>query len=274
MDRTGFVARENLAEAERHAVLGAFPRRSAWPDLDALNGEIGELQQRLSAAQARTASLLSERVGAPECDADARGAWELCGRRGPKPKPTTAALDEQIAEAQLDADALQRAVGVKLEEKGTYVQKHRRRLANVADQQRNAALERYLAIVDMLEPARATLVELAAAAVWARVYPDAAAAGEVSTSTIAGGRAQPITELLGLKPAPALPAARVIELLRRDAQLLATAMTPEQRKLIGGDDTKPRDGAVWAGSAAAQEQSRKERQAAREAGIPEYGPLA
>ncbi len=62
----------------------------------------------------------------------------------------------------------------------------------------------------------------------------------------------------------------MLDLLRKDAELLATAMTVEQRKLIEGD-TKPKDGAVWAGSAEAREQSRRERQAAIEAYTREWG---
>ncbi len=63
----------------------------------------------------------------------------------------------------------------------------------------------------------------------------------------------------------------MLELLRRDAELLTTTLSPEQAKLLGGD-AKPTDGAaVWAGSPEAQEQARRERQEAIEAYTREWG---
>ena len=244
MDRSGLPPRADLGRTERRALLGIVPRRSLWKELAPLDEQIGEMQQRLSAAQSRTSALLSERVGAPERDTDTLARWQLSGAKGPRPEPTTAALDEQITAAQLDADALERATDVVLEERAAYVEKHRSRLASVAEQQTQAARDRMLPLIDELEATRASLVECRQATLWALCYPDAAASTETPTGQIAGGLAQPVVDTLGLRPAPQLIAARVLELLRRDAEVLATATTPEQAKLLGDDAAKP-GGAYW-----------------------------
>lgn len=94
---------------------------------------------------------------------------------------------------------------------------------------------------------RSTLIELRQATVWASLYPDGTAAGEAPTRLIARGLADPVTATLGLRPAPQMEAAKLLELLRRDADALRAAATPEQRAALEGGDARAA-GAVWAGT--------------------------
>jgi len=273
-DRTGMPPRADLGRTERRAMLGiGVPRRSAWPALDALDERIGELARRHGEACEAVRDLAQQRAEAPAADADALAAWELGGRKGARPAPTADTLDREVADAALARDALERAGDVVLEERASFVDKHRDRLAAVADQQTEAARERMLAIIDELEVSRAMLIECRTEATWARCYPDASASGKTPTATIARGLAAPVTDLLGLRPAPQLIAARLLDLFRRDAALLADAMTPAQREHLGGDDAKPKD-VVWVDTDEGREQSRRDLQERRDHYQREWGQPA
>jgi len=271
-DVAGMPPRGDLGRTERRAMLGiSVPRRSAWPDLNQIDERIGDLTRRHAEAQEAVREIMEQRANAPAADADRLAAWELAGRKGAKPAATADTLDLAVADAELTRDALERAGDVVLEERASYVDKHRDRLAAVADQQTAAAHERMLALIDELEVSRADLIECRRAAIWARCYPDAAASGSAPTAQIARGLAAPVSDLLGLRPAPQLIAARLLELLRKDAELLANAITPEQAKHLGGD-AKPTDGApVWVDTDDGREQTHRERQEARARYEREWG---
>jgi hypothetical protein len=221
-------------------------------------------------AQERVRALIEQRANAPQADSAAIARWELADRKGAKPEPTAEALDRRIADAERDRDGLETAVDLALEEKAAYVQKHRDRLVKVAAQQTDEAHQRMRALIDELEQTRATLVELRAAAVWAAVFPDGSVAGEPPTGLIARGLAEPVTATLGLRPPPQMSAGKVLELLRRDADLLRSAATPEQRVLLEGRDPKA-SGAVWAASDERKVQRHTEIEAARQAYLQEWG---
>lgn len=270
LDRDPFPPREQLANFERRGWLGVAPRRSAWPELEQIDSRIADLQTRHAETQERVRSLTEQRANAPLADANALAEWEMTGRKGAKPKPVTDTLNVQIADAERDRDGLERAVDLALEEKAAYVARHRERLVTVAGQQAAAAHTRMLELVNELEQARNTLVELRSAEVWAALFPDAAAAGSPQTGLIARGLAEPM-KALGLNPPLQIPAERVIELLRRDADVLLTAATPEQRAAIDGGTPDRANGAVWANSPAAVEQHRRERHQALERYRKEWG---
>lgn len=264
-DMTGMPPRADLGRVERRAMLGiSVPRRSAWPDLTEIDERIGDLAARHGEAMEVVRALHERRANAPSADADRLAEWELGGRKGAKPAPTADALDGEIADAELSRDALERAGDVVLEAKGAFIAKNRDRLAAVADQQTEVARERMIELVDELERTRDAIIECRQAATWARCYPDAAASGQAPTSQIACGRAQPIIDELGLRPAPQLMAASLLALFRQDAELLATVMTPAQREHLGGD-AKPKDGApVWVDTDEGRAQARRVREQERE----------
>jgi len=148
MDRSGMPPRADLGRAERRAWLGVVPRKSAWPELDQLDQRVAELQHRHAEAQERVRTLTEQRANAPTVDADAIARWELNHRKGPKPKPTAETLDAEIVDAERDRDGLETAIDLALEEKAAYIEKHRARLVNVAEQQTEEAHQRMRALID------------------------------------------------------------------------------------------------------------------------------
>jgi hypothetical protein len=244
MDRDGMPPRVELASTERRGLLGIAPRRSMWPELDALDARVSDLQRRQGEAFEQLRALTEQRTAAPALDADALAAWELGGRKGRRPDSLAETLGQEISAAERERDGLQRAVDLALEEKASFVERHRARLASVAGQQAERAHARMRELVDELEVTRATLIDLRSAEVWASLYPDAHAGQVPPVATIALGHAKPVTETLGLRPAPAFPAAGILELLRRDADLLLTTATAEQRALLG-DGEQAASGAEW-----------------------------
>ena len=271
LDRTGMPPRADLGRTERRALLGiSVPRRSSWPELEQHDQRVGDVSRRHGEAQEAVRDLLQQRATAPTADADALAGWELGNRKGAKPEPTIDTLDRQVADAERDRDGLERAVDLVLEERASFIQKHRGRLVGVAEQQTETARARMVALIDELAVTRASLVECRQATLWALCYPDAAASAQAPTGLVARGLAQPIVDTLGLQPAPQLIAGRLLDLLRKDAELLATAMAAEQRKLLGGDDAKPA-GAFWNDSDEGREWERLQRQEARDRYQREWG---
>jgi hypothetical protein len=247
-DRTGMPPREQLGAVERRAVLGVIPRRSMWPELEAIDARVSQLQQRQGEAIEQVRALSERRANAPTVDADALAAWELNGRKGGRPEATTEALDAEIVGAERERDGLERAVDLALEEKAAFVEKNRARLVNVAEQQTEAAHARMRALIDELEATRSGLIEFRQAAVWAALYPGDTANASPLVGQVALGLAKPITETLGLRPAPQMFAAQVLELLRRDADTLKTAATREQGAVLHGRDLNRPDDALWESS--------------------------
>jgi hypothetical protein len=149
-----------------------------------------------------------------------------------------------------------------LEEKASFVEKHRARLVKDADRAVTEAHARLHRLLDQLAAARDELVEHRHDAVWAALYPDGAAGVESPMHHIlAGGLRRPIEQALGVTTQ--LQAGRVIDALKADADWLKDAATPEQRALLEGRNPKrPNSDATWAGTPEAIEQERAEKQAA------------
>jgi hypothetical protein len=225
LDITGMPRREELGNHERRSFLSILPRRSLWPDVAELDARITELQRRHPEAQERARDLSAQRADAPQRDAQALSEWELSGRRGPKPEPATERLDAELTAAERDRDALAIACDRLLEEKAAFVEKHRDRLVRVAGQQVDAAHARARELIDELAQVRDSLAGLRSAQLWAALFPADVTSQQPQTSLIAYGLAAPVRDTLGLRPAPAFEAAKVLELLRRDVDELRTAAT-------------------------------------------------
>jgi hypothetical protein len=245
LDVEGKPPREELGNHERRSLLSLLPRRSLWPDVDQLTERITELQRRHTEAQERARDLSAQRAVAPSRDAQALSEWELGDRQGPKPEPTTEALDHQLAEAERDRDALAIACDRLLEQKSEFVTRHRDRLVRVAAQQADAAHARARKLIDELAQVRENLTSLRTAELWAALFPAAETSQQPQTAMIAYGLAAPVRDTLGLRPAPAFEAAKVLELLRRDVDELRTAATPEQRARLEGRDERTPAGVTW-----------------------------
>jgi hypothetical protein len=132
---------QELAHAERRAILGALPRKSLWPKLNPFNEQVAALQVRQLEVEQRMRALHDQRVNAPSVDAQAAATWEVSGRQGPRPEPSVERIDAEIADAARERDGLLAAVDRALEDRGRFVERHRTRLANVAAQQGDAVVK-------------------------------------------------------------------------------------------------------------------------------------
>jgi hypothetical protein len=101
------------------------------------------------------------------------------------------------------------------------------------------AKDRYQEAVDAAAVARDELAELRAAALWAATFPDPSSTASIPVAVAGGKRA--VLEKAGVSTS--LVPSRVFELLRADAQWLASAVSPEQRKAMGTERTS--DEALW-----------------------------
>jgi hypothetical protein len=271
LDITGFVPREDLGNAERRAFLSILPRRSLWPDLDRLDQRIADLQRRHTEAQERVRDLSAKRADAPSRDAAALSEWELADRKGPKPEPTTERLDVDLATAERDRDALAIACDRLLEQKATFVDKHRDRLVRVAEQQVNAAHTRARELIDELAQVRDDLASLRSAQLWASLFFGDLANSQPQTSLIAYGLAKPIRDTLQLIPTPQFRADAVLELLRRDVDEIRAAATPEQKARLEGRDERSVPGLTWGNTDQARKERLAELERYREEFVREWG---
>ena len=268
-DRTGMPAGEELGQAERRAILGVLPRRSLWPDMEEHNAKIAELQGRHTDVAQRLRGLHEQRGNAPSADAQAAADWEFAGREGPRPEPSLERIDAEIADAERERDGLLAAIDRALEERGKFVERHRDRLANVAAQQGDAMVSRIVELLDEAEQTRATLAEVRAAELWARLFPHELANREPLTRLFGGGLRQ-VSEPLGITAQTDY--ARLVEALRADALWLRhAAASNEQRALLEGRDARASRGAVWADSDEHKAERKAEIDEAVRAFVAEWG---
>lgn len=245
---------QDLAREESSALRRSSPR-SRWREIDDLDRRVAELEQRGQAASADLQRLHEDRRLAPERDARRLADWIASGESGKRPSPSAPDLDCRIEEAGRERDALARAAADVLEEKLSYVEKHRKRLVREADSQVEKTARRYEQVIGELAAVRAELAAVRHAAVWASVYP-ARSAGAAPPNTIVGGRRK-VLERASIT-AQVLPE-RLWELLRDDAAYLEHALTEEQAEELG---LWRDDNAVWGDTAQGREAERKDKRAA------------
>ncbi|MEJ7798435.1 MAG: hypothetical protein WKF42_08055 [Solirubrobacteraceae bacterium] len=252
-----------LGQLEANAMRRLSPTRNRWPELRAIDERVADVERRLAETAERSRELHEKHANAPSVDADRLASW-LDGQKGPRPVSSIPAIDEQITEAETEAAGLEILVGRELDAKSEYVQKHRARLVKDAAAHTAEAHERVVELVDQLEQARAALVGAREAALWGALYPGEQAGRGPQASLLAGGRAKPVRETLGLEVA--VEYARVLKALAADALFWRDAgSTPEQRAAMDGTPGSARvSGADWVGTPEGVAAERAEKQARRE----------
>ena len=199
--------------------------------------------------------LREEHNRAPDVDAQALAAWFRAGEKGTRPEPTEPKLKRQIEDKQREHDALLQAADAVLAEKVGYVERHRKRLASEVAKKKEEKRERYEALVAELARAREALRAARSDEVWAQLYPSRAAQA-APPAPLAGGR-----RVAGIEPR--LRPEQVVELLKRDAEFLFTALTQEQAEELGLN--KRQDEATWIETPEGIECDRKDRREQLEA---------
>jgi hypothetical protein len=182
------------------------------------------------------------------------------GEHGPRPEPTAATIERQIEQRTADRDALDKARDVALAAKVAYIERHRGRLLRDAARARAAARARYVDAIQAASDARAELMAARESEVWARLYPNELASAQPSDLIVDGLRKPQTDAIPGLtfQVAPH----SLWRLLQADADYLASACTPDQQRLLTGDDGAVREGTHWGGSVAEAKFEQQQRKAA------------
>jgi hypothetical protein len=205
-------ARRELGTQERTILQRLSPRRNPWPELDEHDRRLLDLDLKLAQAGSDVRELEEQLETAAGRDQAQLAEWFGGGEQGPRPAPTVDQARERLQQRRADATALQTVTDEASEERARFVEKNRDRLAAHADKLADQQHRRYLELLDELGTTREDLIALAAAARFARRYPDPTAAAEVPTPL-----------LLQLQPGQrTLAWTQVDGSLRADAERLAS----------------------------------------------------
>ena len=242
-DRDGAPPIQELARAERAALLSFLPRAVPWADVLEFDERLADLHGRHAAAADRVRELAERVANEPQRHADAIARWALDGERDDRPESRLADLEaeHQVAEGERDGFIL--AIDRVCEERGRHVERNRDRLVRHADRLVNDRHGRLTEAIEVVERERPALAAARESALWARLYPGENTGRMPRLKTLAGGLRR-VLQPLGLNTE--VDASRVVGALREDADWLKDAVGPEQRAALG--EEQPPDlsrEAVW-----------------------------
>ena len=227
-------------DAPASALRRLSPRRNRWPEIQALDRRVEELEQRRVTIQDELQALQEQHRHSLGEDLEALAVW-VAAEAGARPEATAPAVEARIAELEANRDAIAIAVERVLSEKESLVERHRSRLAKDAGKAKTEAIARYLAAVDELERAREDAVELRRAELWARLFPREEAVAALDHQYVKGGRkAQALPELSSRAAIAAL-----YDLLREDVAWLEGAADAAQRAILEDRDPRHDENTVW-----------------------------
>ncbi len=122
-----------LLSAEQSTWARLSPRhRNRWPKLAELDARVAELDQRQAALVRELETLQQRRSSVEQRHADRLADWYTAGQQGERPGSDANEVDEQLADARGEHDAIDRLRATVLAEKVAYVQRNRRSLAKTA----------------------------------------------------------------------------------------------------------------------------------------------
>ena len=253
-----------FAAAERTALARILPRRGRWIDLLAFDQRLADIEQQQARLNQELTELFEQqRTAGPDHEREL-AAWHANGQKGPRPEPTATAIAERIASLQADHAALTVLLEETASEKGRYVQRHRKRLVADARRERDAAKDRYLALVSQLADARDELRATAQTLLWTALYPHPSLASDPDLTHLAGGQMQALRQAMPGVTA-SLTVANVVALLELDAQVVSAARSREQQAAVAGVDLRQLEvGAHWQQTPEGLEFERAEKAAARQ----------
>jgi len=168
----------------------------------------------------------------------------MAAGNGERPQPSAPAVEARIEELTANRDSLSIAVSRVLDEKQTFVEKHRTRLVKDAAKAKTAAIARAQQLVDELERAREEVAELRRAELWAGLFPAQQAVHSFDAHLVKCGRTH--------KAFPELSSRAnvngLFELLREDVAFLEQVADGEQRALLENRDPRHDPNTFWAES--------------------------
>jgi len=197
-----------------------------------------EFERRQAELTQKLQALHAELAAAPAADRDALAGWQLAGGRGSRPSPTVEPLEEEIAARQADNDALTLAVQRTMQEKASYVEKHRGRLVKDARKAVEEAHARTVALAEALEQARQVLVEQRQTELWCLLYPAEAVGEGVDWRDLAGGPLEPVKRTLGVSSR--FRVNQLVAAVREDINWVRDAASAAQRSALSGRSGRDR----------------------------------
>ena len=144
---------------EETALRRLLPRRNRWPELEAFDQRVHEIEAHVVELTERSRAAHERLKVADREDAERYAAW-LLNRNGEQPEREKPRLEEERDRAERALAGAQTALGKVLEEKATFVQKHRSKLVKDAESATTDARTRYEEALAAAEDARHELVEL------------------------------------------------------------------------------------------------------------------
>ncbi len=216
------------------------PTRNRWPEVADFDRRVDELERRQASLNDELRALEEQHRASGITDRERLAGWMADGN-GERPEPTAPAVEARIEELTANRDALSLAVLRVLDEKDSFVQKHRGRLTKDAGKAKTEAAVRLQQLVDELERARDEVVDLRRAELWAALYPREQASAALDEQYIMCGRkARALPELSARAGIAAL-----FELLREDAAFLEQVADSEQRAILEDRDPRHDENTVW-----------------------------
>jgi hypothetical protein len=252
-----------LLSEEGWARLRVGPRKNRWPELEALETKVVELEQRSSALLTEVQELTARRDQEERVYPERLAGW-LANPRGPRPVSGVEHLDNAINERRAEHEAVRILREQALKERVRFVERNRKNLVRDAERATERVKAQILERITEIESLRSELLDCAASWRWAQLYPGELTDASVGFETmIAIGLAKPLKQTIGTTAQ--VPAGAVFELLRLDAEIAAQRLSPEQRRELGvGDAPSPESTAMWFTSEEyavyAKEQARKLRE--------------
>ena len=241
---------------EETALRRLLPRRNRWPELEAFDQRVHEIEAHVVELTERSRAAHERLNVADREDAERYAAW-LLNRNGEQPEREKPRLEEERDRAERALAGAQTALGKVLEEKATFVQKHRSKLVKDAESATTDARTRYEEALAAAEDARHELVELRETTVWAELYPDCRESDIQLPRAVAGGERTRLAATLGM----AIEADKVFAALRSDAEQLEHAIPHTQLARDRLTSVKSAS-AVWVNTEEGQQWQRDQRQRA------------
>jgi Bifunctional DNA primase/polymerase, N-terminal len=176
-----------LIDAERNALRRLLPGANKWPELRRFHERVEAVERELAELGDQSRVVHEQLVKVDRRDADALASW-LVEKQGDPPEPEKPRLEKERDRLLREIAARQRVITAILEEKVSYIEKHKGALTKQVDGATREARDRYLAPLRDAEEARQELVDTRAAGLWVRLYPEARESDLRLADSIAGGQ--------------------------------------------------------------------------------------
>jgi DNA repair exonuclease SbcCD ATPase subunit len=221
---------------EQRALRGSRPRNRRWRQLNEIDEEIDELQQKLADARTRLQEAEAALVAAPQLDAERLAAWIRAGEKGEDPAASLPERQRERDARQVVVNALELEVDKALDRRHDHITRHRKKMIKEAQKDVDAARSRLLEQASVLPALRDTLVAARETLVWVATYPGLPEAFG-NPHNVALGLAAPLKR--SLNTTSLLDYAALLAALEEDANALAEAFAEPVKQALG--TAKPAD---------------------------------